>query len=112
MTPSTRSQRLSRRRLLQGLVASPLLYRAAPLHGEWYRPLTPRTDAAAFTEARYTPNYPSRSPLEDVLRRVAPGSRPEASVGQNSDRVDQMNAEAAAQQLRAVRGYELYVVRL
>ncbi len=55
-------------------MASPLLYRAAPLHGEWYRPLTPRTDAAAFTEARYTPNYPSRSPLEDVLRRVAPGS--------------------------------------
>ncbi len=74
MKPSTSSQRVSRRRLLQGLAASPLLYRAAPLCGEWY--LSPPGNLAvpAYTEARFTPQYPARSPLEDVLRHIAPGS--------------------------------------
>lgn len=79
MTPAlTEFQHLSRRRLLQGLALSPLLYRAAPLLGEWLQsaPLSMAAVAPGWPPAdvRYTPTYPSRSPLEDVLRRVRPGS--------------------------------------
>lgn len=76
MAPATHAfQSLSRRRLLQGLLASPLLYRAAPMAGERKPQPSGSTPAAAsYAEARYTPTYPGRSPLEDVLRRVLPGS--------------------------------------
>lgn len=55
---------------------SPLLFLPAPLHGLTaaafpgilaHRP-------AAFAEFRFAPHYPTKSPLEDVLSRVAPGN--------------------------------------
>ena len=73
--------RLSRRELLRTLGVAPFLFRSAPLFGSW---LSPSADAtrpdqtgspnATWAEARYTPHYPARSPLEDVLRLVKPGS--------------------------------------
>ena len=74
--------RLSRRELLQTLGAAPFLFRAAPLFGaSWLSPISGPTrpdpthaSDATWAEARYTPHYPARSPLEDVLRLVRPGS--------------------------------------
>ncbi len=64
---------LSRRRLLKGLSLTPLLLRASPLLGDWAAS-TPPGLQPQFADQRYLPIYPSRSPLEDVLRRVRPGS--------------------------------------
>src|SRR6201999_4456727 len=71
--------RMSRRKFLQGMSMAPLLYRASSLWGPLLPPLgnpgkLPRTAAFPFADVRLTPHYPSRSPLEDVLRRVAPGN--------------------------------------
>lgn len=74
---STSYPYLNRRHLLKALGASAVLYRAAPLSGE---PQPPESGVAVGTSAaltdahRYVPVYPARSPLEDVLRRVRPGS--------------------------------------
>src|SRR6201996_7085215 len=68
---------LSRRALLKGLGLAPLLLRPSPLHGYSLLfgppgglpdPNRPRSDL------RLKPRYPAKSPLEDVLRLVAPGS--------------------------------------
>ena len=70
---------LSRRSLLKTLGLAPLILRIAPLHGSSF--LFPFPPAAAsekpafpLSDVRLTPHYPARSPLEDVLRLVAPGS--------------------------------------
>ena len=66
---------MSRRALLKGIGAAPLLFRPAPFSastGFFYA--APALTSIDITEARYTPSYPARSPLEDVLRRVRPGS--------------------------------------
>ncbi len=70
---------LSRRTLLKGLGVAPLLLRPSPLHG--YSLLFGPSGALAgpdspfhFSDIRLTPHYPARSPLESVLRLVAPGS--------------------------------------
>src|SRR5882757_3371836 len=70
---------LSRRTLLKGLGVAPLLLRPSPLHG--YSLLFGPAGALAgedspfhFSDIRLTPHYPARSPLESVLRLVAPGS--------------------------------------
>ena len=71
------SLRTSRRALLKQLGIAPLLFRSAPFLG------LPAGCAAAlggigpdlaFSDLRLTPHYPARSPLEDVLRFVRPGS--------------------------------------
>jgi tetratricopeptide (TPR) repeat protein len=72
-------QGLSRRRFLQGMGLAPLLFRPSPFFGSPLRfsPLRlfpDRAGAFPFADFRLTPHYPARSPLEDVLRRVAPGS--------------------------------------
>ena len=70
---------LSRRTLLKGLGVAPLLLRPSPLHG-YSLPFWPTCalidpDAAfPFSDLRLTPHYPAKSPLEDVLRLVPPGS--------------------------------------
>lgn len=70
---------LSRRALLKGLACAPVLLRPSPLHGaslllesmgihpapQW--PLR-------FADVRLAPVYPGKSPLEDILRLVPPGS--------------------------------------
>jgi Flp pilus assembly protein TadD/peroxiredoxin len=67
----------SRRTFLKDMALAPLLFRPAPFHGF---PLclepskTPENQPPAFADFRLKPQYPVKSPLEDVLRRVAPGT--------------------------------------
>jgi tetratricopeptide (TPR) repeat protein/peroxiredoxin len=70
---------LTRRSLLKTMGLAPLLLRPAPFHGSsllFGSPLASRYERSPFalSEALLTPHYPARSPLEDVLRLVAPGS--------------------------------------
>ena len=70
---------LTRRSLLKTMGLAPLLLRPAPFHGSrlfFGNPWGSRYEKSAFalSEVRLTPHYPARSPLEDVLRLVAPGS--------------------------------------
>ncbi len=70
---------LTRRSLIKGLGMAPMLLRPAPFHGLGFLPSPgelPPHPAAAFpySDYRLTPHYPAQSPLEDVLRLVAPGS--------------------------------------
>lgn len=68
----------SRRAFLQGVGLAPLLLRPAPLYGCPFfgpAPEAPASDPALpFADVRLTPHYPAKSPLEAVLRRVAPGN--------------------------------------
>ena len=68
--------RLSRRDLLRHLGLAPFALRPSPLFGVFGAPVlsnsVPRPPSA-FADPRYTPSYPVRSPLEDVLRLVPPG---------------------------------------
>jgi tetratricopeptide (TPR) repeat protein/peroxiredoxin len=73
------NQMLSRRTFLKGLGLAPLLYRPAPFYGSSFlfgpqKVLSHQNRAFPFSDFRLTPHYPAKSPLEDVLRRVAPGS--------------------------------------
>jgi len=73
---------LSRRALLKSLGVAPFLLRAAPFYGSspaesfsCSLPALPDEPAAiSFDDVRLVPHYPARSPLEDVLRLVPPGS--------------------------------------
>src|SRR5437016_12717274 len=69
----------SRRTFLRGMQCAPILFIPAPIR--WLPlPSIPR-DASRdrpadfpFADFRLTPHYPAKSPLEDVLARVVPGS--------------------------------------
>jgi Flp pilus assembly protein TadD/peroxiredoxin len=65
----------SRRTFLKGMALAPLLFRPAPFYGFpsgfGVQEALPALDLADF---RLKPHYPAKSPLEDVLRLVAPGS--------------------------------------
>jgi tetratricopeptide (TPR) repeat protein len=71
---------LTRRSLLKTLGLAPLVLRPAPFHGSslLFGPPWPlryeKVAAFPFSDVRLTPHYPAKSPLEDVLRLVAPGS--------------------------------------
>jgi Flp pilus assembly protein TadD/peroxiredoxin len=69
---------LSRRNFLQGMSWAPMLFVPAPLRA---LPFGARLAAAPRTipflplsELRWTPHYPAKSPLDEVLRLVAPGT--------------------------------------
>ena len=67
--------RRSRRTFLKHLGVSPFLLRPASFSGALLSFGAQLPSATmAFAEARYTPHYPARSPLEDVLRLVPAGS--------------------------------------
>jgi Flp pilus assembly protein TadD/peroxiredoxin len=72
-------QNLSRRTFLKGIGLAPLLFRPSPFFGSPH-PFFPSPHppglpvSPGFADFRVTPHYPARSPLEDVLRRVAPGT--------------------------------------
>lgn len=71
--------RLSRRKLLRQLLSAPLVFRAAPLFAgslpdKAVNSKSATPDVLPFHDYRVTPHYPQRSPLEDVLRMVRPGS--------------------------------------
>ncbi len=66
---------LTRRALLKSLGLAPLILRPAPFHGACLLFTPPATPPdLPFSDLRLTPHYPARSPLEDVLRLVEPGS--------------------------------------
>ncbi len=69
----------SRRNFLKGMRWTPVLFLPAPLYKAVSHTLfeeAPAGPHAAFDLAdfRVSPHYPAKSPLEDVLRRVAPGA--------------------------------------
>ncbi len=69
-------RRLTRRALLKSLGTGPLILRPSLLEGA--RVLStlsmPVSGEAEFSDVRLIPHYPARSPLQDVLRLLAPGS--------------------------------------
>ena len=70
---------VSRRSLLKTMGLAPLILRTAPLYGSsfWFgfpSILTTENRDFPLSDARLIPHYPARSPLEDVLRLVVPGS--------------------------------------
>jgi tetratricopeptide (TPR) repeat protein len=71
-----RNQSLSRRAFLRGMGLAPILLRPAPFLGLpfGFSDATNPIPQFALADFRLTPSYPAKSPLEDVLRRVAPGS--------------------------------------
>src|ERR1700704_3421089 len=71
-------KQFSRRTFLQGMSWAPMLFVPAPLR---YLPFGARLCAAprtipspSLSDLRWTPHYPAKSPLDDVLRLVAPGT--------------------------------------
>src|ERR1700678_3686913 len=73
----TEDRFLTRRSLLKTMGLAPLMLRPAPFHGSSLRipwSLATEKSAFGFSDVRLTPHYPAKSPLEDVLRLVAPGS--------------------------------------
>src|SRR5580698_8635800 len=70
---------LSRRSLLKTMGLASLVLRPAPLRGSSFvfglpAVFTSERSPFPFSDVRLTPHYPAKSPLEDVLRLVAPGS--------------------------------------
>ncbi|MDW5267660.1 MULTISPECIES: FG-GAP-like repeat-containing protein [Acidobacteriaceae] len=69
---------LSRRALLKSAGLAPLLLRAAPFWGSsfLFAPPDPSNPQSVFpfTDVRFKPHYPTKSPLTNVLSLVAPGS--------------------------------------
>jgi tetratricopeptide (TPR) repeat protein len=69
---------IPRRAILKGLAMAPVLFRPAPLFGTSVLPgtiATPGPDTALpFSDTRFAPHYPARSPLAEVFDLVAPGS--------------------------------------
>src|SRR5260370_12175166 len=73
------NQFLSRRRLLKSIGLAPMLFCPAPFRAssflfESWETLPREPSDFSFADIRLTPHYPARSPLEDVLRLVAPGA--------------------------------------
>ncbi len=69
----------SRRAVLKSMGLAPLLLRPAPFRGYSFLFASPKglpnqNAEFPFSDVRLTPHYPAASPLEDVLRLVAPGS--------------------------------------
>jgi len=80
MSPrSKQSQFSSRRTFLKTMGLAPLLLRPAPFYGFPFPGQFPKGVLAidngyAYADIRLIPHYPAESPLEDVFRRIDPGS--------------------------------------
>ena len=69
----------SRRRLLKSLSVAPMLFHPTPFFASSFLSSRSKTFPSSdsnfsFADIRLTPHYPAKSPLEDILRLVAPGS--------------------------------------
>jgi Flp pilus assembly protein TadD/peroxiredoxin len=53
-----------------------VLFLPAPFHARWSRPeiTGDRTSSFPFADLRLTPHYPAKSPLDDILLKVVPGT--------------------------------------
>ncbi len=70
---------LSRRSLIKSLSLAPVLFRPAPFYASSFlfggpKPLPTQASTFSFADIRLTPHYPAKSPLENILRLVTPGS--------------------------------------
>jgi Flp pilus assembly protein TadD/peroxiredoxin len=73
------NRKVSRRTFLATMRWAPLLYLPAPLHSAVFRSLSPETleeqgPSFPLADFRLAPHYPAKSPLDDVLRYVPPGT--------------------------------------
>src|SRR4051794_36080371 len=68
----------SRRRFLRGMRWVPVLFLPAPMHAVEFCAASAKPGAAippfSFADVRLTPHYPAKSPLDEVLRLVVPGT--------------------------------------
>src|ERR1035437_4989558 len=69
----------SRRTFLKQMRWAPVLFVPAPIHNPLFRTglqeiATAQASKFPFADARFTPHYPAKSPLDDILRRAAPGT--------------------------------------
>jgi tetratricopeptide (TPR) repeat protein len=86
--------KISRRAILKGVRYTPILFLPAPLRAFEHRPNTlPLAFPAAlpFADLRVAPHYPATSPLDEMIRLVAPGS-------------DQFATEKYASEIRELLG--------
>jgi tetratricopeptide (TPR) repeat protein len=72
-------RKFSRRSFLQGMRWSSIVLLPAPLHSAFLwpnlgRPASENLSDLPLTDSRYKPRYPSKSPLDDILRCVEPGT--------------------------------------
>src|SRR5450631_474766 len=72
-------QTISRRIFLKQMRWVPVLFLPAPVSSPLIRSGLQRIAAAKaspfpFSDVRFTPHYPAKSPLDDVLRLAAPGT--------------------------------------
>ena len=72
-------QTISRRIFLKQMRWMPVLFLPAPVSSPLIRSGLQRIAAAKaspfpFSDVRFTPHYPAKSPLDDILRRAAPGT--------------------------------------
>jgi Flp pilus assembly protein TadD/peroxiredoxin len=76
--PPDSDQGISRRKFLLNMGMAPVLLRSSPFRGFFSLPepsaVAAATDRFPLSDPRYIPRYPAKSPLEGVLRLVAPGS--------------------------------------
>ena len=68
------NQFFSRRAILKNMGLAPLLLRPAPFHGYSLLWRPDQSLDIPFSDGRLIPHYPAKSPLEDLLHLVAPGS--------------------------------------
>src|SRR3984893_2497232 len=70
---------VSRRTFLRRMRWAPVLFLPAPIRASPFRSIFPeipgeRTSSFPLADFRLTPHYPAKSPLDDVLRKVDPGT--------------------------------------
>jgi len=79
LDPKDENQKASRRTFLKQMRWAPVLFLPAPINGPLIRSGLRRIAAAPatrfpFAEVPFTPHYPAKSPLDDILRLAAPGT--------------------------------------
>jgi len=79
MGPRQKIRKFSRRSFLQGMRWGPFAFLPAPLHSALFLPnlersASERLSDLSLTDTRYNPSYPSKSPIDDILRYVEPGT--------------------------------------
>jgi Flp pilus assembly protein TadD/peroxiredoxin len=104
----------NRRAILKQLALSPLLFHAPNAFADssdtaeaWAA--AGMTPPPTFTEQRLIPHYPSRSPLEDVLRLVRPGSDNFTAEGYAAELQTALNHWATALQTGKLAELELFL---
>ncbi len=78
LDPKDGNHNASRRTFLKRMRWAPVLFLPAPIRPLVDSALQPMAAAQVphfpFTEVPFTPHYPAKSPLDDVLRLAAPGT--------------------------------------